>query len=79
MPTTRPRYPVTETDDIAAILDEAALKWPGVPRSRLVVMVLTDWASGGVGIEARREGRRALAGSLPQSAGLYDRDEDWPA
>lgn len=28
MPTTRPRHVITETDDIAAALDDAARRWP---------------------------------------------------
>ncbi len=42
----RPRHPVTETDDIAEILDEAARKWPDVPRAKLIHLVLADWAAG---------------------------------
>lgn len=28
MPTARPRMTITETDDVAAMLDEAAQRWP---------------------------------------------------
>jgi hypothetical protein len=78
MPTTRPRYPVTETDDIARILDEAARRWPDTPRSRLIHRVLLDWAAGGRSPVARAKAREALVGVLPGSAGLYDRAKDWP-
>ena len=78
MPTTKPRYPVTETDEIAAVLDEAQRRWPGVPRSRLVQRVLLDWREGGRAPAQRRESRRQLAGSLPGSARLYDPAADWP-
>jgi hypothetical protein len=78
MPTTRPRHPVTETDDIAEILDEAARRWPDTPRSRLIQRVLADWAAGGRSPTARAAARRALTGALPGSAGLYDRREEWP-
>ena len=78
MPTTRRRYPITETDDIAAILDEAARKWPDVPRQRLIQRVIADWASGGRSPSARTRARADLVGSLPGSADLYDRVEDWP-
>jgi hypothetical protein len=70
---------VTETDDVAAALDEAARKWPGVPRSQLVRSILIDWAAGGCSPRSRVAARRALVGSLPASAGLYDRADDWPA
>jgi hypothetical protein len=78
MPTTRPRHPVTETDEIAQILDEAARRWPGTPRSRLIQRVLADWAAGGRSPDARAKARRALTGALPGSGELYDRSEDWP-
>lgn len=79
MPTTRPRYPVTETDEIASILNEAARKWPDTPRAKLVTLVLRDWARGGTGPKAQAQARRLLVGSLPGSAELYDREQDWPA
>jgi hypothetical protein len=68
---------VTETDDIAAALDEAARRWPGLSRGQLVRRVLLDWAGGGRSPSARTAARRALVASLPGSAELYDRDEDW--
>ena len=78
MPTTRPRHPVTETDEIADILDEAALKWPGVPRAKLIQLVIGDWATGGNSPSARAAARQALVGSLPASSVLYEREVDWP-
>lgn len=79
MPTTRRRHPVTETDEVIRVLDEAARKWPDVPRPKLIQMVLADWASGGRSPSARAAARRELVGSLPGSAALYDRTDDWPA
>jgi hypothetical protein len=79
MPTTKRRYPVTETDDIAAVLDEAARRWPDVPRSRLIQRVLMDWHDGGASPAARHAARRRLVGSLPGSSKLYDPVGEWPA
>jgi len=79
MPTTRRRHPITETDEVARILDQAAQRWPGLPRSRLILRVMEDWAAGGRSPSSRDRARRELAGSLPSSSELYDRDEDWPA
>ncbi len=79
MPTTRPRHPITETDEIAAILDEAARRWGDLPRARLIQLILDDWASGGHSPSARAGARAALVGSLPGSSGAYKRSEDWPA
>ncbi|MDE0319851.1 MAG: hypothetical protein OXH86_14505 [Acidimicrobiaceae bacterium] len=78
MPTTRPRHPVTETDEIADVLDAAAQRWPDLPRAKLVQLVLLDWDRGGRSPAARADARAGLAGSLPGSAELYDRTEDWP-
>ena len=78
VPTTRPRHPVTETDEIADVLDAAARRWTDVPRAKLVRLVLLDWARGGRSPAARADARAGLAGSLPGSAELYDRTEDWP-
>ena len=36
MPTARPRHFVTETDELAAALDEAARRWPTLSRSQLL-------------------------------------------
>jgi hypothetical protein len=78
MPTTRPRHPVTETEEIARVLDEAALRWPGAPRAKLIQYILADWAAGGRSSSARAEARQELVGSMPGSAELYDREQDWP-
>ena len=40
MPTIRPRYQVTETPEVARALDRAAKRWPGEPRSRLLVRLV---------------------------------------
>ena len=78
VPTTRPRHAVTETDEIAEILDEAARRWSGVPRAKLIPLVMLDWADGGRSPSSRAQARDDLIGSLPGSSGLYGRAEDWP-
>jgi len=42
MPTVRPRYQITETDDVARALDAAERRWPGEPRSRLILRLITE-------------------------------------
>lgn len=44
MPTTKARYQITETDDIAAALDSAAQRWPNEPRSELVRKLVVQGA-----------------------------------
>ena len=78
MPTTRPRHPVTETDEISEVLDEASRKWSDVPRRKLIRLIMLDWARGGRSPAARARARDSLIGSLPGSSSLYDSSEDWP-
>lgn len=77
MPTSRRRHALTETDEVARVLDEAARKWQDVPRSKLIQRVLADWAAGGRSPAARAAARRGLVGSLPGSSALYDRADEW--
>ena len=44
MPTTRPRYQVTETREVAQALDRAAKQWPGEPRSKLLLRLIETGA-----------------------------------
>ncbi len=86
MPTTRPRYQVTETDEIARALDAAAQRWPGEPRSRLVVRLIVE--SGRVASEVNEEqlaqrlrALNELAGSFPGLSRPGWREElraEWP-
>jgi hypothetical protein len=86
MPTSRPRYQVTETDEVAAALDAAAARWPGEVRSRLLVRLIVDNGRRVAELTAEEARRRraavdALAGGFE---GLYpdghlDRlREEWP-
>ncbi len=89
MPTTRPRYTVTETDELAVALDEAARRWPqdAHSRSRLLLR-LAEAGHEALGEERdRRRQRRevAIARTHGQFRGVYGsgylerlRDE-WPA
>lgn len=40
MPTSRPRYQITETPDVARALDAAAKRWPGESRSKLLLRLV---------------------------------------
>jgi hypothetical protein len=79
VPTTRPRHPVTETDAVAEILDEAARRWGDLPRAQLIRLILADWAHGGKAPPARAGARSLLVGSMPGTSDAYDRGADWPA
>lgn len=87
MPTTRPRYQVTETPDVARALDRAAKRWPGEPRSKLLVRLL-EVGSGVLERDENTEDRNHRAAVLA-SAGrhgdaftpgyLAELREDWTA
>lgn len=86
MPTTRPRFFVTETDELAAALDVAATRWPGLSRSQLLVRLAMSGAALAESEELERRERRvrAVAEHAGMFTGLYPPDyldelrEDWP-
>lgn len=86
MPTTRPQHFVTETDDLAEALDEAARRWPGLSRAQLLVRLAL---AGHRAIDESREEwrRRRLEAIRTHSGcltGVYEADyledlrRDWP-
>ncbi|MCW4386315.1 hypothetical protein OH146_11080 [Salinibacterium sp. SYSU T00001] len=85
MPTARRRYQVTETDDVARALDEAAKLWPDEPRSRLIVRTIL--AGGDALADSPRHPDRAAAMRRVRGAytGAYGPGyldglrADWPA
>lgn len=85
MPTARRRYQVTETESVGRALDEAAKRWPGESRSRLMLRVIN--AGGEVVaqqavIQRRRDAVRRVAGSYMDAYGsdyLIKLRDDWPA
>lgn len=66
MPTKRPRLLVTETDELADALDEAALRWPGLSRARLLARLA---AEGQRAVQDQADAERRLAG-VQRSAGV---------
>ena len=87
MPTTRPRHFVTETDDLAAALDEAARRWPDLSRAQLLVRLALEGhravqQTHGERQRRRLEAIRTYSGCLEGVYGpdyLKNLDEDWPA
>ncbi len=84
MPTTRPRYTLTDTGELTELLDEAQRRWPEVRDRKELLLRLA--AAGGEAIEHeaadRRDAVEETAGAL---SGVYERGElerlreDWPA
>ena len=87
MPTTRPRHMVTETEEIARVLDRAAARWPGLTRGQLLTMLLLEAGeSQERRLDAERERLRSLLDTPdPDLVGIGSgeeigriRDEEWP-
>lgn len=86
VPTTRPRHQVTETDELAAALDEAAARWPELSRGQLITRLALE---GHRAASARRRHHRdarldALGRHSGALTGVYPPGhrealrEDWP-
>lgn len=86
MPTIRPRYQVTETPEVGHALDQAALRWPGETRAKLLQRLI---GAGGAAIEndiksdesAHRAAVERSSGRYPTAFGpgyLDDLRQDWP-
>jgi hypothetical protein len=88
MPTTRPRLTITETDDVARALDDAAARWPEVrSRQQLLLRLLKQGQESlrrdrDEDVERRRHAIRQTSGSLTGSYGedgLAALRDEWPA
>lgn len=88
MPTTRPRHVLTETDDLAAALDDAALRWPedAGNRRKLLLRLVEAGHETAVREQEERISRRLEAIERTSGAftGLFGPDyleelrKDWP-
>ena len=87
VPTSRPRYQVTETSSVARALDRAAKRWPGEPRSRLLLRLVHVGSDAlaqdqQADLEAHRAAVTASSGAYADAfpAGhLAELRQDWPA
>lgn len=86
MPTTRPRHQVTETPEVARALDRAARRWPGEPRSALLVRLVHAGSSAldeeqAEATVARLAAIRTTGGTYGDAFGedyLAELRDDWP-
>jgi len=88
MPTQRPRHTITETDDVARALDDAARRWPDDrdARGRLLLRLVHEGheAIGADGEAEAAKRRRAIASTSGALTGVYDEGylsdlrDDWP-
>ena len=85
VPTSRRRYQVTETDDVARALDAAAKQWPNEPRSRLIVRAIIaggEALTKDAALDIRLTTLKRLQGSYPDEYGpgyLESLRSGWPA
>lgn len=84
MPTTKPRYTITDTGEISEQLDRAQRHWPEVRDRKELLLRLT--AAGRTAIEREANQRRvAIEETAGTLTGAYRPDElerlreDWPA
>lgn len=84
MPTTKPRYTITDTGELSELLNEAQRRWPKVRDRKELLLRLAAAGRDAIEQEASRRGDaiRQTAGAL---TGVYRTDElkrlrdDWPA
>jgi hypothetical protein len=83
MPTTRPRYTLTDTGVLRAQLDDAQRRWPGVRDRKELLLRLADAGRKAIKREAE-ERQAAIAQTAGVLTGAYPPDalellrEDWP-
>lgn len=84
VPTTKPRYMLTDTGELSDLLDAAERRWPEVTDRKTLLLRLAAAGAGAIATEAekQREQIDATAGVL---TGVYEPGElerlreDWPA
>jgi hypothetical protein len=83
MPTTRPRYTVTDTGELSDQLDLAQRRWPEIRDRKLLLLRLVEAGREAIAREAADRGR-ALEETAGALSGVYEPGElerlrgDWP-
>jgi len=89
VPTTRPRHLITESEQVARALDDAARRWPAESgnRAKLLLHLVEEGHRAVVGQQESvlRDRRNAVARTSGALTGVYGEGylnelrEDWPA
>lgn len=84
MPTTKPRYTLTDSGELRELLDQAQRRWPEVADRKELLLRLA--AAGSVAVEHEvRDRHRAVEETAGALSGVFGPDElerlreDWPA
>lgn len=87
MPTSHPRFQLTETPELSRALDRAARRWPGEPRSKLLLRLVRQGADALENADSDADAQRRAA--VQATSGAYadafptgfleDLRQDWPA
>lgn len=83
MPTSKPRYTLTDTGELSHLLDVAQRRWPEVTDRKALLLQLAAAGSEAIAAEAA-ERRAALADTAGLLSGIYEPGElerlrqDWP-
>jgi hypothetical protein len=83
MPTTRPRYTVTDTGELSAQLDQAQRRWPEIHDRKVLLLKLVAAGRAALAREAD-ERARAIEETAGALSGVYEPGEltrlrgDWP-
>jgi hypothetical protein len=83
MPTTQPRYTVTDTGELREQLDLAQIRWPEVRDRKVLLLRLVEAGNEAIAREAA-DRARAVAETAGALSGVYEAGElerlreDWP-
>jgi hypothetical protein len=83
MPTSKPRYMLTDTGDLSNLLDAAQRHWPEVTDRKALLLRLASAGGDAIAAEAKRQ-EAAVVATAGILTGLYEPGElerlreDWP-
>ncbi len=83
MPTSKPRYTVTDTGELSELLDAAQRRWPELTDRKALLLRLATTGGEAISVAAA-ERRAALASTAGVLSGVYEPGElerlreDWP-
>lgn len=84
MPTSKPRYMLTDTGELSEMLDAAQRHWPEVTDRKALLLLLATAGGEAIAAEAAKQ-RAAIVETAGALSGMYEPGEldrlreDWPA